>query len=41
MTSLVLKVPKLAFASKQRLYIRNQKELKLLVAKNLNCDPFR
>ena len=39
-SSLALKVLEIIFALKQKLYIRIQKELKLLVTKNLDCSPF-
>ena len=39
--SLALKVLEIVSAANQKLYVRNEKELKLLVAKNLDCIPFR
>ena len=39
-SSLALKALELISVSKQKLYIYNQKELKLLVTKNPDCNPF-
>ena len=38
---LALKTSEKGSASKQKLYTRNQKKLKLLVTKNPDCNPFR
>ena len=38
--SLALKALEIVYASKQKLYIRNQKEMKLLVTKNPHCSSF-
>ena len=39
--SLALKALEIVSALMKKLYIRNQKELRLLVTKILDCSPFR
>ena len=34
-------ITSLALKALKNIYIRNQKELKFLVTKNLDCSPFR